>query len=142
MKMWFVLVMAFLAGTAFAQVTGDRRATSVSHTYQSAGGTTLRVLVDQATLNGTEVEVGELKFPPNSDSGEHQHGATETFYVLEGELEHVVNGRSVMLSPGMVGTVRPPAMVRHKTRAAGARALVIWAPGGEVARVTARWRAQ
>jgi hypothetical protein len=109
MKMWFVLVMAFLAGTAFAQVTRDSRATSVSRTYQNAGGTTLRVLA---------------------------------FYVLEGELEHVVNGRSVMLSPGMVGTVRPPAMVRHKTSAAGARALVIWAPGGEVARVTARWRAQ
>jgi mannose-6-phosphate isomerase-like protein (cupin superfamily) len=67
---------------------------------------------------------------------------TETFYVLEGELEHVVDGKSLKLTPGMTGSVRPPAMVRHKTGPAGARALVIWAPGGEIARVTARWRAK
>jgi uncharacterized cupin superfamily protein len=66
----------------------------------------------------------------------------EAFYVLQGELEHVVNGRSVKLSPGMVGSVRPPDTVRHKTGASGAKALVIWAPGGEIARVTARWRPQ
>jgi quercetin dioxygenase-like cupin family protein len=110
--------------------------------YQSPGGVTLRVLLDQAGLGGTEVEVGELTFPPSSDSGDHQHGVTEVFYVLQGELEHVVNGRSVNLSAGMVGSVRPPDRVRHKTGAAGARALVIWAPGGEMARVTARWRPQ
>jgi quercetin dioxygenase-like cupin family protein len=136
-----VALMAFLGGAAVAQVA-DRQTGSASPVYQSPGGTTLRVLVDQTTLKGTEVEVGELTFVPNSDSGDHQHGVTETFYVLEGELEHVVNGHSVKLSPGMVGTVRPPAQVRHKTGAAGARALVIWAPGGEIARVTARWRAQ
>jgi hypothetical protein len=48
----------------------------------------------------------------------------------------------VKLSPGMVGTVRPPAQVRHKTGASGAKTLVIWVPGGEIARVTSRWRAQ
>jgi quercetin dioxygenase-like cupin family protein len=88
------------------------------------------------------VEVAELTFQPNADSGDHQHGSTETFYVLEGELEHVVDGKSLKLTPGMTGSVRPPAMVRHKTGPAGARALVIWAPGGELARVTARWKAQ
>jgi quercetin dioxygenase-like cupin family protein len=142
MKTGFIVAMAFLGGTAFAQVTADQHATSASRTYRSPGGTTLRMLVDEATLSGTEAEVGELTFPPNSDSGEHRHGVTETFYVLEGELEHVVNGHSVKLAPGMVGTVRPPATVRHKTGTTGAKALVIWAPGGEAARVTARWRAQ
>lgn len=86
--------------------------------------------------------MGELTFPPNSDSGEHVHGVTETFYVLEGEFEHVVDGKSTILRPGMVGSVRPPAKVRHKTGAMGAKVLVIWAPGGEMARLAARWRAQ
>lgn len=142
MKASTLAFVAFLGGAAAAQVAADRQPASPSRVYQSPSGTKLRVLLDQTELKGTEVEVAELTFVPNSDSGDHQHGVTETFYVLEGELEHVVNGVSVKLLPGMVGSVRPPDKVRHKTGAAGARALVIWAPGGEIARVTARWRAQ
>jgi quercetin dioxygenase-like cupin family protein len=143
MKITMTVVMAFLSGAAFAHVAADSRQTGSSErTYQSPGGTKLRVLVDESSLKGTEVEIAELTFAPNSDSGDHKHGVTETFYVLEGELEHVVNGQSLKLTPGMVGSVRPPADVRHKTGPAGAKALVIWAPGGEIARVTARWRPQ
>jgi hypothetical protein len=40
-------------------------------------------------------------------------------HVLEGELEHVVNGKSYRLQPGMVGYVRPPDRVRHKVGPAG-----------------------
>lgn len=108
--------------------------------YQSASGTTLRILMDRAMLGGSELEMGEIVFAPNMDSGEHVHGATETFYVLEGELEHVVNGQSIKLTAGMIGTVRPPDKVRHKTGAQGARALVIWAPAGEAARIASRWK--
>jgi quercetin dioxygenase-like cupin family protein len=142
MKTSLIVLMGFLGGTAIAQVAADRQAASSVRVYQSPGGTKLRVLIDKTDLKGTEVEIGELTFAPNSDSGDHQHGVTETFYVLEGELEHVVNGKSTKLTPGMVGSVRPPDSVRHRTGAAGARALVIWAPGGEIARITARWRAQ
>ena len=78
----------------------------------------LRVLLDQQALGGGEVEVGELTFPPNSDTSDHQHGVSESFYVLEGELDHVVNSTSVKLSAGMVGSVRPPDVVRHRTGAA------------------------
>ncbi|MCX6952670.1 MAG: cupin domain-containing protein [Verrucomicrobia bacterium] len=108
--------------------------------FQNATGTRLRILMDQAEFGGKEVELAEITFVPNSDSGEHQHGVTETFYVLEGELEHVVNGKSVKLTAGMVGTVRPPDKVRHKTGPKGARALVIWAPAGEAARLASRWK--
>ena len=86
------------------------------------------------------MEMAEITFVPNSDSGDHVHGATETFYVLEGELEHIVNGESMKLTPSMTGTVRPPDKVRHKTGPKGARALVIWAPGGEAARIASRWK--
>jgi quercetin dioxygenase-like cupin family protein len=108
--------------------------------YQNAGGTKLRILLDQKSFQGTELEIGEITFVPNTDSGDHVHGTTETFYVLEGELEHIVNGKSEKLGPGMLGTVRPPDKVRHKTGPAGARALVIWAPAGEAARIASRWK--
>ena len=109
-------------------------------TFVSPTGARLRILLGTNTFGGEEMEVGELTFMPNADSGEHTHGAVETFYVLEGELEHVVNGKSIKLGPGMVGTVRPPDTVRHKTGPAGARALVIWNPAGEAARIGSRWK--
>lgn len=109
--------------------------------WVSPSGTRLRMLVDKAALGGEEAEVGEITFAPNADSGEHTHGSIEIFYVLDGELGHVVNGKSYPLKPGMVGYVRPPDRVRHTTGPAGARALVIWIPGGESGRITAgRWK--
>ena len=111
-------------------------------TFTSPGGTQLRVLVDSTNLGGAEVEVGELTFKPNSESAEHQHGVTETFYVLEGELTQVVNGKPIKLAPGMVASIRSTDHVIHRAGPNGAKALVIWAPGGEIARVTARWTAK
>jgi quercetin dioxygenase-like cupin family protein len=105
--------------------------------WVSPSGTRLRMLVDKGTLGGEEVELGEITFAPNADSGEHTHGSLEIFYVLEGELGHAVNGKSHLLKPGMAGSVRPPDRVRHTTGPAGARALVIWVPGGESGRITA-----
>ena len=107
-------------------------------TYRSPGGTTLRLLLDERNV-GPEVTVGEIIFPPNMDSGEHQHGAIEVFYIVSGELEHVVNGKSELLKPGMAGHVNPPDKVRHKTGAAGAKAVVIWVPGDEGKKIAARW---
>lgn len=108
-------------------------------TYRSPGGATLRLLLDDSNV-GPEVSVGELTFPPNADSGDHQHGAIEMFYVLSGELEHVVNGKSQILKPGMAGYVRPPDKVRHKTGPDGAKVVVIWAPGEEAKKIASRWK--
>ena len=119
--------------------TSDANAqTEKARTYKSPGGTTLRVLLDDTNV-GPEATVGELTFLPNADSGDHAHGAIEMFYVLSGELEHVVNGKSEILKPGMAGFVRPPDKVRHKTGSAGAKVLVIWVPGEEVKGIVARW---
>src|SRR5689334_13233804 len=107
-------------------------------TYRSPSGATLRLLLDGSNV-GPEVSVGELTFPPNSDSGEHTHDAIEMFYVLSGELEHVVNGKSQILTPGMTGYVRPPDKIRHKTGPAGAKVVVIWVPGDEGKKIAARW---
>ena len=107
--------------------------------YQSPSGTTLRLMLDETNL-GKEASVGEITFPANSDSGEHAHGAIEIFYIESGELEHVVNGVSQILKPGMAGFVKPPDKVRHKTGPAGAKAVVVWVPGEEGRRVADRWK--
>ena len=107
-------------------------------TYRSPGGSTLRLMLDESNV-GPSVTVGELIFPPNSDSGDHQHGALEMFYVVTGELDHVVNGKSQILKPGMSGYVKPPDKVRHKTGPAGAKVVVIWVPGDEGKKVASRW---
>jgi quercetin dioxygenase-like cupin family protein len=106
--------------------------------YRASNSTTLRLILDEHNL-GPEASLGEITFPSNSDSGDHIHGATEIFYVLSGELEHVVNGQSQILKPGMAGFVKPPDTVRHKTGPAGAKAVVVWVPAAEAGRIVARW---
>jgi quercetin dioxygenase-like cupin family protein len=133
-----MFALAYLAGTT-AQ---ERPPAAGGKVFTSPGGTELRVLVDAASLGGTEVEVAELTFAPNSDSGDHRHAVTETFYVLEGELEQVINGKPVKLGKGMVASIRSTDDVRHKSGPSGAKVLVVWAPGGEIARVTAKWKPQ
>ena len=123
-----------MARTSAAQATSSQQGV----TYRAPSGTTLRLMLDENNL-GTEVSLGEMIFPPNQDSGEHAHEAIEIFYVVSGELEHVVNGKSQILKPGMSGFVRPPDKVRHKTGPAGAKVVVVWAPGIEGRRVASRW---
>ena len=130
----FALLMSLAAPAAPAAAQPDKQGVS----YRSPGGTTLRLLLDDSNV-GSEVSVGEMTFPANLDSGEHTHGAIEMFYVLSGELEHVVNGKSQILKPGMAGYVRPPDKIRHKTGPAGAKVVVIWVPGDEAKRIVARW---
>ena len=110
-----------------------------SETFQSPGGTTLKLMLSDTNL-GPEASVGELTIPPNSDSGDHVHGAIEILYVLSGQLEHFVNGKSEILTAGMIGYVRPPDKIRHKTGAAGAKILVVWVPGDEARKIAARWK--
>jgi len=128
-----IALLACLSQAASAQ--GEKQAVM----YRSPTGATLKLLLDDSNV-GPEATVAELTFPPNSDSGDHTHGAIEMFYVLSGELEHVVNGKSEILKPGMVGYVRPPDKIRHKTGPAGAKVVVIWVPGEEGKKIAARWK--
>lgn len=110
--------------------------------FISPGGTTMKVITSEAEVRGNEVEIVELVLPANSDSGDHRHAVTETFYLLEGDMEQVINGTPVKLTPGLAATIRSTDQVRHKAGPKGAKVLVVWAPGGEIARVTARWKPQ
>jgi hypothetical protein len=69
MRAPLIVLATFLVGAAVVAWGAEQRTASVSRVYESPGGTTLRVLLDNAGLGGTEVEVAELTFPPNSDSG-------------------------------------------------------------------------
>lgn len=96
----------------------------------------IKVLVEQSNLGSSELEIGEIFLPAGLNSAIHSHGAIEIFYVLSGQLEHVVNGNSHFLKPGMIGIVRPEDTVSHKVPDdEDCRALVIWTPGGEIERI-------
>lgn len=131
----FLCTLVLPSSMAFAQMANPD-----APTYLSEGGTKIRLLLDQAVLGGSEVEIAEIEFAPGTLTGGHVHGAIEIFYVLEGELEHIVNGKSYHLKPGMMGFVRPPDEVNHKVGPNGCKALVIWAPGGEGARIVKNWK--
>lgn len=137
-----VLVIAGMTIGAALFGAGGRAQTPASRTFVSPNGATeLKVLLDKANLGGGEIDVGEMTMPAGLDSAEHAHQSIEIFYVLSGELEHVVNGKSELLKPGMVGFVRPPDRVRHRVPgSAPVKTLVIWTPGGEAGRIAARWK--
>jgi quercetin dioxygenase-like cupin family protein len=125
--------VSFAAGRS-TQVTSTAGAT-----FASGSGMEIKVLLDQGTLGAQDIDIAEITFPAGTDSGDHPHGATEIFYVLSGELEHIVNGESTTLRPGMVGFVRPPDRVNHKT-SVETKALVLWVPGGEAQRIVRNWK--
>lgn len=126
-----------LAVVAGAQEPVSYQRSSAGVRTARVGAATLKVLVDSATLGGKELELVEIAFPPNvAGRGPHVHGRVEVLYILSGEMDHVVNGTAHHLKPGMAGIVRPGDSVIHRvTSADTVRALVIWAPGGELARV-------
>lgn len=122
-----------LARPALAQ---DYEKSTSGIRYLERGGLSIKVLVEASNFGGTEVEIGEITFPAKSPGGNHVHGTNEIFYVLSGRMDHVVNGESNVLEPGMVGIVRVGDTVSHVVLSdEPVKALVIWAPGGEVERI-------
>ena len=135
------LVVAVACAMSYGAGVGAQQESIEGQVFQSPGGTQLEILLDGRGRDGN-VDVAEITFSPGTNSGDHPHGSTEIFYVIEGQLEHVVNGESQILEPGMLGFVEPPDAVNHITQSDGTatRAVVIWSPGGEAARLAAGWR--
>jgi quercetin dioxygenase-like cupin family protein len=99
----------------------------------------LRMLLDKTGLGSSELSIGERTYRANYTSAEHGHQGLEILYVLEGEYQHEINGKTFVLRPGMIGVVKPGDLVRHKTGAAPVKLLMIWAPGEEGERVAEGW---
>lgn len=92
----------------------------------------IKVLIEAQNLGSEGAEVAEIWFPPGFEGTAHPH-ELEIIYVVEGELDHIVNGESHILKPGMVGVVRERDRVVHKTHSPeGVKTLVIWPLGKEV----------
>jgi quercetin dioxygenase-like cupin family protein len=108
-------------------------ASSGTRWLDGPSGVKVKMLLEQANLGGTEVEIGEITFPAGyKKSPAHGHAHVEIFYVLSGKLGHEVNGAKHTLEPGMAGAVRPGDRVVHSVESSEpVRALVIWAPAGE-----------
>jgi quercetin dioxygenase-like cupin family protein len=99
-------------------------------------GVAIKVLVEASNFGGSEVEVAELVLQPGSSGMDHRHGSHELIYVLEGVLDHVVNGETHRLEAGMVGIVKQGDSVAHKVASqTPVRAVLVWAPGGEAERL-------
>lgn len=138
----FLLIAGFGMAAGFALGRSSPGVQSADlGTFRSTSGTEIELLLSESNLGGAELQIGVITFSPGTNSGDHLHGATEVFYVLDGELEHVVDGVSEILGPGDLGFVRPPSEVNHVTSPDGppVRALVIWAPGGEGTRIVGDW---
>jgi quercetin dioxygenase-like cupin family protein len=122
--------------------SGDEPA---SYTYATNGikdhiaggaGSEWKLLLNESNLGGKELEMVEVTLAPGTTVGSHTHGSLEVIYVLSGTYDHEVNGKLYELTPGMVGIVRPGDHVRHLVPKSGpAKLLILWAPGGEAARV-------
>ena len=141
-KLFLLLASVFGCGLAVGARMATQDMSLDSPIYESpTSGTRIKLLLDESNLGGNEIEIGEITFPAGVNSGNHPHGSTEIFYVLSGELEHVVNGESHLLRPGMLGFVRPPDEVNHIVPGSEpVKALVIWAPGGEAHRIVGNWK--
>lgn len=126
-------------------VGSDTQTKGIEYTTKSIGtqflenkksDVAIKILVEQSNLGSSELELGEIFLPAGLNTAVHSHGAIEIFYVLSGQLEHVVNGVSHLLESGMVGIVRPEDSVSHRVpEGEDCRALVIWTPAGEVDRI-------
>lgn len=113
--------------------TGTRRFEWDSHN----GPGWIKVLIEEANLGSKGAEIAEIYFPPGWQGEPHPH-ELEIIYVVEGELDHIVNGESHILGPGMVGVVRARDRVVHKTHSSeGVRTLVIWPLGKEIGPMSA-----
>lgn len=140
--------LALAIGRALASAepdseTGYATATVGTRWLENDAGVSIRVLVEALSLGGDEVEVGEITFPPGTGANHrpHSHSRVELLYVLSGRLVHIVGDEAHTLEPGMMGIVRPgDSVVHHVPGDAPVRALVIWAPGGELERLAPFFR--
>lgn len=135
---WIALTLSALLLTVSWDAGAQEydKASSGTRVLRADSGLVIKMLLEAANLGGDELEIGEITFPAGSQGGGHAHGAMEIFYVLSGTLEHVVEGESHLLEPGMVGVVRRGDEVAHRVPGdEPCRALVIWVPGGEAERL-------
>ena len=133
------LVVLFVASCETSFVLGQAPAPGPQLTRPTSGD--FRMLLDASQIGGSQVSVGERSYPAGYESGEHSHQSIEVLDVLSGEFQHVVNGQTHVLTPGMLGFVKPGDVVRHKTGpGGGAKVLMVWVPGTDGTKLAEGWQ--
>jgi len=88
----------------------------------------IRWLYGQYFDDEGEMTFGVVKMKPGEENALHSHpNCEEILYLIQGEVEHLYEGRSFQLSPGMA--IRIPAGIKHKMRNIGkeeARAIIVF----------------
>ena len=132
------LVSIFSSSSVLGQDTEYEIGSKGTRYLEFGGGaSSFKILLEEANLGGQELEIAEHSFAPGTNIGGHSHSSIEIFYVLSGELEHTVNGETVLLTPGMIGVVRSGDEVIHKVPSVDtpAKVLIMWTPAGEITRI-------
>jgi quercetin dioxygenase-like cupin family protein len=96
-----------------------------------APGTAGRLLAASADTSGVVTVMETVKEPGDVGPPRHRHSATETFYVLEGEMTFLVGEEVIRAARGTCLVV--PGGLVHTMRNTGgtlARLLTVFVPGG------------
>lgn len=92
-------------------------------------GGRMRVLLGDGA--GAGLTVLDETAPPGMSPPSHAHlGVSETFYVLEGSYQFVVDGHEQEVSAGELVSVPPGTTHWWTAGPQGARSLIIFVPGG------------
>ncbi|MSR07327.1 MAG: cupin domain-containing protein [Gemmatimonadetes bacterium] len=145
MKLACVAMILLLAADASAQ-TSPRlivQRDSVPTYVNEARNIGMTVLLDKASV-GSDVGVSIGTFLPGTVVPEHVHaGSAEIMYVLNGEVEVTINGRTIVARAG--SAVYVPADAPHSARVLGSiepfKMVQVYAPGGPEQRFKA-WKPQ
>jgi quercetin dioxygenase-like cupin family protein len=132
-----------------AQETAEVKSqqTADTHVRESAGPsytdpktkTTVTFLLDR-DMGAREAEVAIVILPAGAVSPAHKHRSAEIFYVLDGRIAEVTEGKTTTFSTGGVIYVPPNTDTVHK--AVGdkpVKVLAIWVPAGEQDRYEKKW---
>ncbi len=116
----------------------------------SGGPDNLRLLLTSASLGSDGLEIAVLNLPggdgktcADKQCSSHQHPVDEVFYVLSGRLEHIVDGESLTVEPGMLAIATRNQSVIHNVLSEDPLvALIIWMATGEFDRLVEHYGLQ
>ena len=90
-------------------------------------GDRVRVL---AAGDGMPYEMFEWHGPENSGPVPHSHPWTESYFVVEGEADVVIGGKTLRATPGCFMSVPPDTVHSYRVTSPGAKFLVVTSPSG------------
>ena len=145
MKQNLVLLIVLLISNVSGAHSGDDvpLGSNSSRQVSSGGGDQLQLLLSTNGLSGDGIEIARLtlpggdgKFCSEKSCRPHQHPVDEIFYVVSGQLEHIVENERLVVGPGMLAVAPKDRNVFHNVVSTEPLVvLVIWLATGEFDRL-------